>query len=43
MSAMAKVYADLIMKGKKTLDDIPASIYDDVVEVLTERGWVFEE
>lgn len=27
---MAKVYADLIKKGLKTLDDVPAQLLDDV-------------
>ena len=27
---MAKVYADLIRKGKKTIDDVPAKLRDEV-------------
>ena len=32
---MAKVYATLIMKGKKTLDDVPALPKEQVQEILT--------
>lgn len=32
---MAKVYATLIMKGKKTLDDVPALLQEQVQEILT--------
>ncbi len=41
---MAKVYADLIKKGLKTLDDVPAQLRDDVealsspCSVLTSRA-----
>ena len=31
---MAKVYATLIMKGKKTLDDVPALLKEQVQEIL---------
>ena len=31
---MAKVYADLIRKGKKTIDDVPAKLKDDVQKIL---------
>ena len=31
---MAKVYADLIRKGKKTIDDVPAKLKDEVKQVL---------
>ncbi len=33
---MAKVYADLIRKGLKTIDDVPARIRADVEELLAE-------
>ena len=32
---MAKVYADLIRKGLKTLDDVPARLRAAVEELLT--------
>lgn len=32
---MAKVYATLIMKGKKTLDDVPELLKEQVQEILT--------
>lgn len=31
---MAKVYADLIGKGKKTIDDVPAKLRDEVQAIL---------
>jgi len=33
-SNIAYVYADLIRKGKKTIDDVPASIRADVEAIL---------
>lgn len=33
---MAKVYADLIMKGKKTIDDVPERLRDEVRRILEE-------
>ena len=35
---MAKIYADLITKGMKTLDDVPAHLRDDVLAILEENG-----
>lgn len=40
---MIKVYADLVMKGKKTLDEVPAKIRDQVREELISRGWTEPE
>ena len=31
---MAKVYADLIRKGKKNIDDVPAKLKDEVQAIL---------
>lgn len=31
---MAKVYADLIKKGKKTIDDVPEILREDVMKIL---------
>jgi hypothetical protein len=31
---MAKVYADLIKKGIKTLDDVPEKLRDEVQKIL---------
>lgn len=31
---MAKVYADLIKKGKKTIDDVPGILKEDVQKIL---------
>ena len=35
---MAKIYADLIRKGRKTMDDVPAKLRDAVEAVLREWG-----
>lgn len=31
---MAQVYADLIKKGLKTIDDVPEKLKDDVQKIL---------
>lgn len=31
---MAKIYAYLIRKGKKTIDDVPAKLRDEVQAIL---------
>ena len=33
---MAKIYADLIRKGLKTLDDVPAKLRAEVERILNE-------
>lgn len=33
---MAKIYADLIRKGKKTLDDVPENLREEVKRLLDE-------
>lgn len=33
---MAKIYASLIKKGLKTIDDVPESIREEVLRVLEE-------
>lgn len=33
---MAKIYADLIRKGLKTLDDVPENIREEVRRILEE-------
>lgn len=35
---MAKIYADLIVKGLKIIDDVPVRIMDRVKEELIKRG-----
>lgn len=35
---MATIYADLIIKGKKTIDDVPGKIREDVKQILIDRG-----
>lgn len=36
---MAKIYADLIIKGLKTIDDVPLRIRDKVKKELIKRGY----
>ena len=36
---MAKVYASLIIKGRKTINDVPEKIKADVQAVLIEMGY----
>lgn len=35
---MHKIYADLIVKGLKTIDDVPTRIRDKVKKELIKRG-----
>ncbi len=35
---MATIYADLIMKGRKTIEDVPGRIREDVKQILIDRG-----
>lgn len=35
---MAKIYADLIKKGLKTIDDVPPNLRDEVLAILEENG-----
>lgn len=34
---MAKIYANLIHRGLKTIDDVPEKIKGEVEEILSER------
>lgn len=34
---MARVYADLIRKGLKTIDDVPVKLRDEVQKILNEE------
>ena len=36
---MAKVYASLIRKGLKTLDQVPAKLKEEVEQILYESGY----
>ena len=36
---MAAVYVDLIIKGKKTINEVPAKLQDEVKQILIERGY----
>ena len=33
---MARIYADLIIKGKKTIDDVPEELKEEVIKILME-------
>lgn len=35
---MATVYADLIIKGKKTINDVPDKLKDEVRQILIDKG-----
>lgn len=37
---MAKVYANLIRKGLKTIDDVPDKLKNDVIQILNDWGIV---
>ncbi|MBO7450655.1 MAG: hypothetical protein J6U54_09820 [Clostridiales bacterium] len=39
MSYIVKVYADLIEKGEKTLDQVPLKYREQVYEELVRRGY----
>lgn len=34
---MAKIYADLIRKGRKTMDDVPEKLQNEVRSILKDR------
>lgn len=36
---MAKIYANLIVKNEKSLDEIPETIKESVIKVLIEKGY----
>lgn len=36
---MAAVYADLIIKGKKVIDEVPDKIRGEVKQILIDRGF----
>ena len=36
---MVEVYANLIIKGKKTISEVPEKLIDDVKAVLSEKGF----
>ena len=40
---MAKIYADLICKGRKTIDDVPERIRGEALSILTSKGIIIEE
>ena len=37
---MAKIYANLIKKGLKTIEDVPLKIREEVIALLAEEGVV---
>lgn len=40
---MVQVYVDLILKGKKTIDDVPERIREQVRKALEDQGYDFEQ
>lgn len=40
---MAKIYADLIRKGVKKINDVPTKLKDDVIKILNNWGVVTED
>lgn len=36
---MAKIYADLIIKGKRTIESVPAVLKEQVLEILEQYGY----
>ena len=36
---MAHVYASLIIKGRKTIDDVPENLKEEVIQILDEKGY----
>ena len=38
MSAMAQIYGSLIVKGEKTLSEVPAQVKEDVSTWLKDNG-----
>lgn len=40
---MAKIYADLIIKGVKSITDVPDNIVEDVLSVLLQLGVSIDE
>ena len=39
---MVQVYVDLILKGKKTIDDVPERIREQVRKALEDQGYDIE-
>jgi len=38
---MARIYAELIKKGLKTIDDVPARIKEKVKQILIDAGFEY--
>jgi len=36
---MARIYATLIEEGKKTMNDVPLRLREEVQRILDEDGW----
>lgn len=36
---MVKVYANLIINGRRTIDDVPESLKESVIQELKKRGY----
>lgn len=39
---MAKVYADLIIKGVKTFENVPTKLQKEVRKILIDKGYIVE-
>lgn len=39
---MAKIYANLIRKGLKTIEDVPQKLKSDVLAILNDEGGMSE-
>ncbi len=35
---MERIYAELILKGRKTIEDVPPALREKVLAILKERG-----
>lgn len=35
---MARIYVELILKGQRTINDVPARLREEVLGILTEMG-----
>lgn len=42
-SKISRLWADKIEMGEKTIDEVPARLKDEVIELLREDGFITEE
>lgn len=36
---MAHIYASLIIKGRKAINDVPENLKEEVIQILDEKGY----